>query len=49
MTIPQETIIDPARNGGQRPTQPSSFGEDADGELWMCDANGPVYRIEPEK
>ena len=36
---------DPARGNGQRATQPSSFGEDADGELFLCDANGPVYRI----
>ena len=36
---------DPARSNGQRATQPSSFGEDPDGELFLCDANGPVYRI----
>jgi hypothetical protein len=26
-------------------TQPSSFGEDVDGELYLCDHNGTVYRI----
>jgi hypothetical protein len=40
---------DPKRNGGQRPTQPSGFGEDANGELFMCDANGPVYRVMADK
>ena len=38
-----------ARNPGQRPTQPSSFGEDAAGEVYLCDANGPIYRIVAEK
>ncbi|QOV90794.1 PQQ-dependent sugar dehydrogenase [Humisphaera borealis] len=33
------------RAAGQRPTQPSGFGEDIDGELYMCDINGWVYRI----
>ena len=36
---------DPNRNGGQRATQASSFGVDAQGEMYLCDANGPVYRI----
>ena len=36
---------DPQRDGGQRPTQPSAFGEDAEGNLYLCDVNGPVYRI----
>jgi glucose/arabinose dehydrogenase len=36
---------DPDRNGGQRATQASSFGVDAAGEMYLCDANGPVYRI----
>jgi glucose/arabinose dehydrogenase len=41
---------DPNRKGGLRnPSQPSSFGEDIDGELYMIDNNGPVYRIVPEK
>ncbi len=35
--------------GQERPTlnrvQPSSFGEDADGEHYVCDHNGVVYRI----
>lgn len=39
---------DASRDGGQRPTQPSSFGEDADGELYLCDINGWVYRLMPE-
>jgi glucose/arabinose dehydrogenase len=38
---------DPNRNGGGRATQPSAFGEDAEGDLYLCDANGPVYRIVP--
>jgi hypothetical protein len=38
---------DPARNGGNRATQPSAFGEDAEGNLYLCDANGPVYRLVP--
>ena len=38
---------DPAKSGGQRPTQPSAFGEDAEGNLYMCDVNGRVYRIVP--
>jgi glucose/arabinose dehydrogenase len=36
---------DPARSYGLRATQPSSFGEDADGEIFLCDVNGPVYRV----
>ena len=43
-------IVDPqveARSGGQRPTQPSGFGEDKDGEMYMTDINGWVYRILP--
>ena len=36
---------DPVRNGGTRPTQPGGFGEDIDGELYLCDVNGPVYRV----
>lgn len=41
-------ILDPQskdRTGGQRPTQPSAFGQDKDGELYMTDINGWVYRI----
>jgi glucose/arabinose dehydrogenase len=37
----------PTRNGESRATQPSAFGQDAEGNLYMCDANGPVYRIVP--
>jgi glucose/arabinose dehydrogenase len=41
---------DPDRKGGlKNPTQPSSFGEDIEGELYMIDNNGPVYRIVAEK
>jgi len=41
---------DPTRKGGTKnPTQPSSFGEDIDGELYMMDNNGPVYRIVADK
>ena len=41
---------DPTRKGGlKNPSQPSSFGEDIDGELYMLDNNGPVYRIVPDK
>ena len=29
-------------------TQPSSFGEDASGEMYLCDHNGTVYRITAE-
>ena len=36
---------DPAKSFGLRATQASSFGEDADGEMFLCDVNGPVYRI----
>jgi hypothetical protein len=37
---------DPTRTAGlRRPSQPAAFGEDADGEQYMLDANGPVYRI----
>jgi glucose/arabinose dehydrogenase len=46
-----ETFInpkDPAKAGGQRATQPSAFGEDKDGELFLCDVNGAVYRIVAE-
>jgi glucose/arabinose dehydrogenase len=49
-TVSCELLIDPkdpAKNGGQRPTQPSSFGMGPDGELFLLDANGPVYRIAP--
>jgi hypothetical protein len=41
-------IVDPQstdRTGGQRPTQPSGFGLDPDGEMYMTDINGWVYRI----
>jgi glucose/arabinose dehydrogenase len=31
-----------------RPTQPSAFGEDAAGELYLVDINGAIYRIEAE-
>jgi quinoprotein glucose dehydrogenase len=40
---------DPQRNGGQRPTQASSFAVDPEGELLLLDANGPVYRVVGEK
>jgi glucose/arabinose dehydrogenase len=41
---------DPTRKGGTKnPTQPSAFGEDIDGELYMLDNNGPVYRIVADK
>ena len=41
---------DANRKGGLRnPSQPSSFGEDSDCELYLIDNNGPVYRIVPEK
>jgi glucose/arabinose dehydrogenase len=43
-------LVDPkdaTRNGDNRATQPSAFGEDAEGNLYMCDANGPVYRLVP--
>jgi hypothetical protein len=36
---------DPSKTGGQRATQPASFGEAPDGELFLLDGNGPVYRI----
>lgn len=40
---------DPTRKGGLRnPSQPSSFGEDINGELYLIDNNGPVYRIVPD-
>jgi glucose/arabinose dehydrogenase len=40
---------DPTRKGGTRnPTQASSFGEDAEGEMFLCDNNGPIYRILPD-
>ena len=46
-------LIDPrdsTRKGGTRnPTQPSSFGEDVNGELYMIDNNGPVYRVVEDK
>jgi glucose/arabinose dehydrogenase len=41
-------LIEPDRsslNPAERPTQASSFGLDADGEMYLCDTNGPVYRI----
>jgi hypothetical protein len=39
---------DPSRNGGPKSIQPSSFGEDADGELYMVDNTlGWCYRIVP--
>jgi len=46
--ITSGVIVNPQvadRAAGQRPTQPSGFGEDIDGELYMCDINGWVYRI----
>lgn len=48
--IVSDVIVDPKnpeKNGGQRATQPSGFGIGPDGELYMLDANGPVYRIAP--
>jgi glucose/arabinose dehydrogenase len=47
-TVAAGVLIDPhdrARSYGLRATQPSAFGEDADGEMFLCDVNGPVYRI----
>lgn len=40
-------LIEPNPTGkpGERPTQASDFGIDKDGELFLCDVNGPVYRI----
>jgi glucose/arabinose dehydrogenase len=39
---------DPGKKGGvQRPTQPSAFGEDAAGEIYLCDINGPVFKFVP--
>jgi quinoprotein glucose dehydrogenase len=39
---------DPGKKGGvQRPTQPSAFGEDASGEIYLCDINGPIYKFVP--
>ena len=39
---------DPAKKGGvQRPTQASAFGEDASGEVYLCDINGPVFKVVP--
>ena len=36
----------PASGGKRmRPTQPSAFGEDAAGEQYLVDLNGPIYRI----
>ena len=35
----------PAGKPGERPTQPCAFGADRDGEMFLCDVNGPVYRI----
>jgi glucose/arabinose dehydrogenase len=48
--VASDVIVDPKnpeKNGGQRPTQPAGFGVGPDGELYMLDANGPVYRIAP--
>ncbi len=43
-------LRDPSRNGGPKSIQPSSFGEDADGELYMVDNTlGWCYRIVPGK
>jgi len=42
-------VIFTDRAGQERPTlnrvQTSSFGEDADGEIYVCDYNGVVYRV----
>jgi glucose/arabinose dehydrogenase len=38
---------DPAKKGSPRPTQPSAFGEDAQGELYLLDINGPIYKFVP--
>jgi len=35
----------PAGKPGERPTQPCAFGADRDGEMFLCDVNGPVFRI----
>jgi hypothetical protein len=38
----------PTRTGGFNLLSPSSFGEDANGELYICDiAAGSVYKIVP--
>ena len=45
-------VIFKDKAGNERPTlnrvQASSFGEDADGELYVCDHNGVVYRVVSE-
>ncbi|HEV8377694.1 MAG TPA: PQQ-dependent sugar dehydrogenase [Tepidisphaeraceae bacterium] len=38
---------DPQRKGPTRPTQPSAFGEDASGEVYLLDINGPIYKFVP--
>lgn len=40
-------LVEPNAAGkpGERPTQPSAFGSDKDGEMFLCDVNGLVYRI----
>jgi glucose/arabinose dehydrogenase len=43
-------LVDPlsaGRTAGQRPTQPSGFGEDKDGELYVTDINGWMYKVVP--
>ena len=49
-TVAVEVLIDPndpQKKGSTRPTQPSAFGYDAAGELYLCDINGPIYKIVP--
>jgi len=39
---------DPAKKAGiQRPVQPSAFGEDSNGEVYLCDINGPLFKFVP--
>jgi hypothetical protein len=45
-------LIDPTdttRANRSRATQPACFGVDAHGEMFLCDVNGPVYRIVPDR
>jgi hypothetical protein len=42
------TQLFPTRVGGFRLSNPSSFGEDASGELYICDiGSGHLYKIVP--
>lgn len=43
--VEQRGVIKTVRGGGEYTNYISSFGEDADGELYIVNYNGEIYRL----